>query len=163
LESFEKSYNILINGTGKILDTLTDDSLNQSVTDDHRTLGRMAWHIITTIPEMMGAIGLKVTTVAKEAPLPKSADEIRKSYRAVTAELLEQIKKSWTDETLFKIDDLYGEKWPRGLTLKILTDHEIHHRGQMTVLMRQAGLPVPGVFGPSKEEWSNYGGQPPAI
>jgi uncharacterized damage-inducible protein DinB len=27
----------------------------------------------------------------------------------------------------------------------------------MTVLMRQAGLPVPGVVGPSKEEWAAMG------
>jgi uncharacterized damage-inducible protein DinB len=34
--------------------------------------------------------------------------------------------------------------------------HEIHHRAQMTVLMRQAGLKVPGLYGPAKEEWSQY-------
>jgi len=33
----------------------------------------------------------------------------------------------------------------------------------MTVLMRQGGLKVPGVFGPTKEEWSQYGMQEPAI
>jgi uncharacterized damage-inducible protein DinB len=38
--------------------------------------------------------------------------------------------------------------------------HEIHHRGQMTVLMRQAGLKVPGVYGPSREEWTAYGMPP---
>jgi len=163
LESFEKSYNTLVGGTEKILDALTDESLNQSVNDDHRTLGRMAWHIVTTVPEMMGELGIEVKTVAKDDPLPDSSKEIQKSYREVTTELLEHIRKDWTDETLFKVDELYGEKWPRGLTLKILADHEIHHRGQMTVLMRQAGLPVPGVFGPSKEEWTNYGAQPPEI
>ncbi|MBE0644676.1 MAG: hypothetical protein IH600_11400 [Bacteroidetes bacterium] len=28
---------------------------------------------------------------------------------------------------------------------------------QLTVLMRQAGLLVPGIYGPSREEWSTYG------
>jgi len=51
---------------------------------------------------------------------------------------------------------MYGEKWARGVTLHILLVHEIHHRGQMTVLMRQAGLKVPGVYGPAKEEWTQY-------
>ena len=32
-----------------------------------------------------------------------------------------------------------------------LLHHEIHHRGQMTVLMRQAGLKLPGVYGPSAD------------
>jgi hypothetical protein len=27
----------------------------------------------------------------------------------------------------------------------------------MTVLMRQAGLVVPGVYGPAREEWAVYG------
>jgi uncharacterized damage-inducible protein DinB len=30
----------------------------------------------------------------------------------------------------------------------------------MTVLMRQAGLPVPGLYGPSKEEWAAMGMSP---
>lgn len=43
---------------------------------------------------------------------------------------------------------MYGEIWARGLTLFYLITHQAHHRGQMTVLMRQAGLPVPGIYGP---------------
>ena len=35
--------------------------------------------------------------------------------------------------------------------------HWSHHRGQMTVLMRQAGLRVPGVYGPAKEDWAAMG------
>ena len=34
---------------------------------------------------------------------------------------------------------------------------EAHHRGQMTVLMRQAGLTVPGIYGPAQEEWAAMG------
>lgn len=33
----------------------------------------------------------------------------------------------------------------------------------MTVLMRQAGLVVPGIYGPSKEEWANFGMESPQI
>jgi uncharacterized damage-inducible protein DinB len=52
---------------------------------------------------------------------------------------------------------MYGQEWPRRLVLSGLMHHESHHRGQMTVLMRQAGLKVPGVFGPAREEWAAYG------
>ena len=54
-------------------------------------------------------------------------------------------------------DEMYGEKWNRGTTLQILIKHQAHHRGQLTVLMRMAGLKVHGVYGPSKEEWIAYG------
>jgi uncharacterized damage-inducible protein DinB len=37
--------------------------------------------------------------------------------------------------------------------------HEVHHRGQMTVLMRQAGLPLHGFYGPSRDEWVAMGMQ----
>ncbi|WP_306434409.1 DinB family protein [Paenibacillus sp. J2TS4] len=40
----------------------------------------------------------------------------------------------------------------RGKLLSILLTHDTHHRGQMTVLLRQAGLTVPGVMGPTKEQ-----------
>jgi hypothetical protein len=29
--------------------------------------------------------------------------------------------------------------------------------------MRQAGLQVPGVYGPSRHEWTAFGMQPPAV
>ena len=67
----------------------------------------------------------------------------------------------WNDEALEVIDEMYGEKWARGQTLRILLDHETHHRGQMTVLLRQAGETVPGIFGPAKEEWGRYGMETP--
>ncbi|MDM7920662.1 MAG: DinB family protein, partial [Pyrinomonadaceae bacterium] len=64
---------------------------------------------------------------------------------------------NWNDDTLLQEDNMYGETWTRGLTLFYLMAHQADHRGQMTVLMRQAGLPVPGVYGPSKEEWLAHG------
>ena len=58
---------------------------------------------------------------------------------------------------------MYGETWKRGKSLPVFLTHEMHHRGQMTVIMRLAGLKVPGIYGPSKEEWTNYGMEPPAV
>lgn len=85
------------------------------------------------------------------------------SYDFVSRDLLRQIKQEWNDSTLEIIDDLFGESWARGASLRMIIDHEIHHRGQLIVLMRQAGLQVPGIFGPSLEEWSQYGMQPPEV
>jgi uncharacterized damage-inducible protein DinB len=58
---------------------------------------------------------------------------------------------------------MYGERWTRGFTLFASLLHEVHHRGQMTVLMRQAGLAVPGTAGPSKQEWAQWGMAPPEV
>ncbi|MEA3297729.1 MAG: DinB family protein, partial [candidate division Zixibacteria bacterium] len=44
-----------------------------------------------------------------------------------------------------------------------LIQHQIHHRGQMTVLMRQAGIKVPSLYGPAKEDWAQMGLEPPEV
>ena len=41
--------------------------------------------------------------------------------------------------------------------------HQCHHRGQMSVLMRQAGIRVPGIYGPAREEWSMLGAPIPEV
>lgn len=149
--------------TQKMLDELTDQSLKQPVTEGHRTLGRIAWHIVTTIPEMMERTGLHVKTVDPESKPLSSAKEIAATYAKVSSALLEQIESTWNDQSMKQTDDMYGEQWARGQTLVILINHELHHRGQMTILMRQAGLKVPGIYGPSYEEWGTFGMQPPEV
>lgn len=163
VENFLQTYGHEREGTLKLMKQFTDTSLGQSVANDHRTLGRVAWHLTTTYPEMMGIAGVPFTSLDKEAPLPKSAGQIADGYEKVTGEMLEFIKKNWTDATLKEVKNFYGMDWSLGLALDILIRHEIHHRGQMTVLMRQAGLNVPGVYGPSRDEWSGMGMQPPAV
>ena len=69
----------------------------------------------------------------------------------------DEVSKNWTAETLLIEDDMYGETWSRGMTLFYLIAHQAHHRGRMTVLMRQAGLKVPGIYGPAREEWAAFG------
>ena len=163
IEEFEHIFKQEVEGTQKQMDALTDESLSQSVAKDHRTLARVAWHIITTYPEMMSRTGLKFTSVTEKTPLPTASDEFRKEYAKTAKQLLEQVKANWDDAALQVEDDLYGQKWKRGMTLEILIKHEVHHRGQRTVLMRQAGIKVPGIYGPSKEEWVNYKMQEPEL
>ena len=74
--------------------------------------------------------------------------------------MLREISETWNEETLKQEDDMYGEKWARGRTLGVLVTHQIHHRAQLTVVMRLASLKVPGVYGPAKEEWEGYGMEP---
>jgi uncharacterized damage-inducible protein DinB len=163
LVHFEKAWQRESEGTLKLLKELTDPSLAQPVAPQERTLGRIAWHLVASIPEMMGRTGLSIAGPAPDAPPPRSAAEIAAAYETAARSLLEQVRKRWTDETLQVQDDMYGERWKRGLTLSALIGHQTHHRGQMTVLMRQAGLKVPGVYGPAREEWAGLGATAPEV
>ncbi len=163
IEDFKSEWEAESGNTRKILAALTDKSLTQAVVEQHRTLGRMAWHIVQSIVEMSGKTGLKVDGPSEHAPVPQSAQAILSAYDKVTASFLEQIQSNWQDDTLAVADNMYGQDWQRGLTLYIVLKHEMHHRGQMTILMRQAGLVVPGIYGPAKEEWTQMSMPEPEI
>lgn len=163
IEEFLINWGHEAGSTQKILDTLTDESLAQEVSPEDRTLGRIAWHITTTLDEMISQTGLKFEATPHDAPVPETASEIAEAYRTSSEAMVAAMKEQWTDETLGELKDMYGEQWTVGTVLAILTAHQTHHRGQMTVLMRQAGLRVPGVYGPAREEWAAFGGQAPVV
>ncbi|MDZ4710920.1 MAG: DinB family protein [bacterium] len=160
ITQFLKDWKYESDSTIKMLNNLTEESLSQRITPDGRSLGFLAWHIAQTIPEMLGKTGLKLEGPAEDEKYPSSAKEIREGYEKASNSLMEQLPKSWKDETLNEENDMYGEKWMKGMTLMYLILHQAHHRGQMSVLMRQAGVIVPGVYGPAKEEWTAMGMEP---
>ncbi|MBB3110608.1 putative damage-inducible protein DinB [Paenibacillus phyllosphaerae] len=160
IASFEASWLHETQGTQRVMDALTDESLKQTIAPNHRPLGQLAWHITTSIHEMLSRTGLTFPAAGEDEKAPASAAVIAEAYRTSSAAVLAAVKEQWTDETLLKTANMYGDEWPNGLTLHILIMHEVHHRGQMTVLMRQAGLRVPGLYGPSREEWIEQGMEP---
>jgi uncharacterized damage-inducible protein DinB len=157
IEDFQKDWVYESAATTKILNALTDESLGQKVTPTGRSLGTLAWHLTTTLGEMLGNVGLKIDAPAHGAECPTSAAAIASAYQKAAKSVGDEIARNWNDETLQQEDNMYGDTWKRGVTLFALIAHQAHHRGQMTVLMRQAGLSVPGVYGPSKEEWEAHG------
>ncbi|MBS1517311.1 MAG: DinB family protein [Bacteroidetes bacterium] len=159
-EDFIKDWKFESDSTLKVINSLTDESLDQKISPDGRTLGFLAWHLAITIPEMMGLTGLKINGPGEKSPCPEKVSEILDEFKKASDSLIDEIKKNWNDDILQTEDELYGEKWKKGLTLFYLMLHQTHHRGQMTVLMRQAGLKVPGIYGPSREEWISMGMEP---
>jgi len=163
IEEFLINWGHESESTQKILNTLTDKSLDQEVSPEDRTLGRIAWHIVTTLGEMMSRTDLVFEANPHDAAAPATAAEIAEAYRSTNEAMMTAIKEQWSDESLAELKEMYGEQWAIGKVLGILTAHQTHHRGQMTVLMRQSGLPVPGVYGPSREEWAAFGEEAPVV
>jgi len=163
ISQFEEIWKNESEATLKVLKQLTDASLAKAVEPQGRTLGRLAWHLGLSIPEMMNRTGLHISEPKEDAPVPSTAREICAAYEHASNALLQQAKTKWNDASLQTTDEMYGERWTKASTLQALIFHQIHHRAQMTVLMRQAGLKVPGVYGPSREEWGAIGMQPPKI
>jgi uncharacterized damage-inducible protein DinB len=154
IQDFINDWKYENEATLKVFKNLTDASLNQKITPDSRSLGFLAWHITITLGEMGGKAGLSVGAPPEDSPVPAKASDIVAAYEKAGASVASEIKEKWNDAMLLELIDMYGEKWTRAATLGSLVKHQIHHRAQMTVLMRQAGLKIPGVYGPSREEWA---------
>lgn len=161
MSDFCKAWEYESEATLKVLRALTEPALAQAVLPGGRTLGRLAWHVVGTLGEMMGHAGIADVGPTDDAPQPTLAEMIRQ-YEVSSRHLIEAVSQKWTDAMLLESVPMYGEQWPRGQVLASLVFHQIHHRAQMTVLMRQAGLRVPGLYGPAKEEWANLNMPAPA-
>lgn len=162
IQDFENNWKYESECTKKILGALTDESLSKKVTPTGRSLGFLAWHITQTIPELMGHAGVKTPGPEDSASAPATIAEIRDAYDTAADAVVASVRQTWTDEQLPDLIPMYGEEWPKGYVLSALINHQAHHRGQMTVLMRQAGLKVPGIYGPAAEEWAAMGVPTPA-
>ncbi|TSB46190.1 DinB family protein [Alkalicoccobacillus porphyridii] len=136
--------------TLQALESVTDDRLNQSIEEGHSTLGWLGWHLTKTIPMFASVVGIQAEHPPKDRP--SQASDIAATYQEQSLSLLNKIETSWTDEDFTKKVDLFGAPTYKGEVLRKLVSHQVHHRGQMTVLLRQAKLTVPAMYGPTKEQ-----------
>lgn len=143
--------------TLKLYKVLTNEVLDVKIFPEGRSLLILASHINHTLTEMMHHAGLPIEENKFEY---KTVEELISHYQKDAAKVAEVVAANWTDDQVENKIKMYGMDWNIGDTLHILITHQTHHRGQLTVLMRQAGLKIPGVYGPSKEEWIAYGQEP---
>jgi uncharacterized damage-inducible protein DinB len=163
IADFIREWNWEASLTQKLLEGLTDDSLNQKVYPEGRTLGRIVWHFTTNIPEYLAHFGLKMDEIEYAEKVPTSAKEIVETFRQISSSAAKAIEEQWTDETLKEVQIAFGRKETNAQILMGLIKHIIHHRGQATVLMRQAGIKPFGVYGPPKEDWIHLGVENPPL
>ena len=153
IADFQKDWAVESGATLKLLKVLTDKSLEQKVYEEGRTLGRLTWHLVCSLGKTAVQAGLTSKAVSDESAMPASANTFVNEYENSSKEILDAVIKNWSDESLEEEIAMFRDKWKKGQVLTVLINHQIHHRAQMTILMRQAGLKVPGIYGPSREEW----------
>ena len=136
----------------RIQRALTDSSLATRSDPEGNTLGKIAWHMVVMIGLTGAAMGLEVAAPPRGTEPPASAAGIADAYQAAARSLAEQARGKLKDDQLASEVSYFGRMLRTALVLQSLVRHQIHHRGQMTILMRQAALIVPGVYGPSREE-----------
>ncbi len=150
-------------GTRKALERVPFDKAEWTPHEKSMTLGRLAGHIA----EAPGW-GLSILTTDEldmapadrggyTPPVFESIDDVLATFdRGVSA--VEAALPDLTDEALAEYwslksggEEIFGG--PRGTFFgNMVTNHVIHHRGQLTVYLRLCDVPVPGMYGPSADE-----------
>jgi uncharacterized damage-inducible protein DinB len=156
IDDFTRAFEYESESTLKVFRNITNEALLDRPHDNIRSIQRLVWHITITLGEMLGKAGLDINCPDEHSAPLSDITAICKAYETAAKSVLEQVKTRWTDADLSTEVNMYGEQWTKGTILTVLVKHEAHHRGQLTVLMRLSGLPVPGVYGPSKEEWAAW-------
>ncbi|MEG0258689.1 MAG: DinB family protein [Lysinibacillus sp.] len=147
---FIEDWTVSSTGTLSVMKAMTNEKLNQAIVEDHNSLGWLAWHLVGSAGAFGHFAGLQIPGPAQNEAVPTDVAKIIQAYE-LAIEAYKNEAAKLTDESL--LEEVVGFTGPttRGKFLRALIDHQTHHRGQMTVLLRQAGLSVPGVMGPTKE------------
>lgn len=156
VEDFETEWKFESESTLKVFGRLSPESLSQPVAPGGRTLGGIAWHMARSIQVFAAQAGLELSPPADKTE-PADPALIMLLFKRSADELVKEVKGEWLDSMLDDDFLFSGQAMKNGYFLSLMILHLAHHRGQLTVLMRQAGLIVPGVYGPAKEEWALLG------
>ncbi|HEX9687789.1 MAG TPA: DinB family protein [Thermoanaerobaculia bacterium] len=145
--------------TRRVLERVPDNQLAWRPHEKARTLGELALHV-AIVP---GGVAELVASPSP-AQAPQFIDPSPKSASELIPALDQSIAKA--KEVLGGMDDatlmatwrmMNGERElfavPRMALLRsVMLNHWYHHRGQLTVYLRELGVPVPSIYGPSADE-----------
>jgi uncharacterized damage-inducible protein DinB len=143
--------------TISLFSKIEDSKKSIKINDHLRSLGRLAWHITQTMTEMLTRSGIFEKDVLEGQPVPKTMEEITEVYSRYSTELSIMLEQKWAGSDLNEEINMYGEMWEKRKILAVVIKHQIHHRGQMTAIMRMLEMQVPGLYGPAREEWAQFG------
>jgi uncharacterized damage-inducible protein DinB len=146
--------------TRRLLERVPDTRLGWKPHETSMTLGQLALHVATT-PGGVAELAAKNT---KEV---RPTDFVQPAARTAV-ELLPALEESLAraNAIVGAMDDaVMTETWtltkdgevvmavPRAAFLRaIMLNHWYHHRGQLSVYLRQLNVPIPSIYGPSADE-----------
>lgn len=145
--------------TRRVLERVPDDKLGWRPHEKSRTLGELAMHI-ATVPGGVAEFVVESPAQARPfsaGPSPKSASELIPALDQSIATAKKALG-GMDDATLLATWRLVdGERElfaiPRVAFLRsIMLNHWYHHRGQLTVYLRELGVALPPIYGPTADE-----------
>ncbi|MFM9903317.1 MAG: DinB family protein [Pyrinomonadaceae bacterium] len=144
--------------TRRLLDVVPNDNLSWKPHEKSMSLGELAWHVAAcnrNISEMALLPSFDPTAVE----MPKAPDNIEAIIAEHTSgtERATEILAGMTNEAAmdnfeFQMNGKTAMAMPKIALLRaIMCNHQYHHRGQLSVYLRELDVPLPAIYGPSAD------------
>jgi uncharacterized damage-inducible protein DinB len=145
--------------TRRVLERIPDDQLGWRPHAKARTLGELAMHV-AIVP---GALAQLISSPSPAQignftdPVPKNTAElitahdesIAKAKQALAAMDDDAITATWRlmrgERELLAVSRM-------AMLRSVMLNHWYHHRGQLTVYLKELDVPIPSIYGPSADE-----------
>ena len=145
--------------TRRVLERVPENQLGWRPHPKARTLGELAMHV-AVVP---GSVA-ELFSSPSPAQVPQFADPVPNSASELIPALADSIAKAkrvlggmGDEDMLATWSMMQGERelfaLPRVALLRsIMLNHWYHHRGQLSVYLRELDVPIPSIYGPSADE-----------
>lgn len=145
--------------TLRILKALPEDKWDFKPHPKSMSLGELANHVL----ELHGWVSHVFTqdtfdfhadyTPSKFTKVEEMVAKLE-DFKTKNVEVLSQLtQENYLQNWILKAGDHVIIEAPKAAAYRfIVTNHLIHHRGQLTVYLRMLEVPLPGIYGPSADE-----------
>jgi len=120
-----------------------------------RSLGELAWHLAELDAYVSFGIATGTFSVDSKPPnikRPMTIEALAPGYKRVHEEARERLRTLKAADVEKEMQFFGSTQTVSGLLWDRMLLHSIHHRGQLSLLIRMAGGIVPPVFGPTREQ-----------
>ena len=145
--------------TRRVLERVPTDRLGWKPHPKSMTLGQLALHIAQVPGNIAGFVAgpvFEMPAELKQAPAASTTEVLAALDQSLTK--AKQVLDGFDDATMASMWSLKaGGKtvmsMPRMAVVRsIMLNHWYHHRGQLSVYLRELDVPVPSIYGPSADE-----------
>jgi len=142
-ERFVSNWNRIHRDTARVLRAAPDDKLEWRPKEDMFTMRELIGHIPQAEVVLVRS-ALAGSTQKVPFDFSGAAEVIATAFDSQHEELASEVSKltaeQWKEEVEF-----HGRRLRRGVLLWFVTEHEIHHRGQLFTYYRLAGIEPPNL------------------
>lgn len=161
IDALAMEYQYETGVTRKVVERVPEDKFGWKPHDKSMTALQLASHITEIQGWTADTIASDEFKIDDYKPyVPKTKAELLQTFDKLVADSLKAMKGGVTDQALMQQWKMTQKgqtilQMPKVAVLRTwVLNHQIHHRGQLSVYLRLLGQPVPSIYGPSADEQS---------